>query len=103
MGLAAWWLVIGAAALWRRTVWQQAGAQVRALAERWSVPVESSFTGYRVRSSRGSVRWSGGIDGYVTVVRAGGKKERVRGWIGVDEAEARVRGEFEGGGVSGEE
>lgn len=92
MGLAAWWLVIGAAALWRRTVWREAGAQVRALAAKWSVPVRSSFTGYRVVSERGSVKWSGGIDGYVTVVRRGRSKQRVKGWIDVDEAERLVAG-----------
>jgi hypothetical protein len=91
VGLAAWWLIIGFAALWRRSVWREAGADVRALAERWSVPVRTSFTGYRVVGAAGSVRWSGGIDGSVTVVRGGRRRRRIDGWLGVDEAEAALR------------
>ncbi|MBW1878614.1 MAG: hypothetical protein JRJ84_09660, partial [Deltaproteobacteria bacterium] len=83
--LAAWWLLKGQGALWRRWVWAEAGGAVRETAASIRGEVRSRWTGYSVEAPGVRVHWGGGLRGAWTRVRAGGTKEQ---WEGLLDAEA---------------
>lgn len=67
--LLALWLVKGQGALWRRTVWTQAGRAINDAASRVGVDVRALWTGWRVAKDGLTIDWTGGLRGLQTTVR----------------------------------
>jgi len=92
VGLGAWWLYLGLAMLWRRTVWQRAGESIRAVAANGG-QVRALWFGYAVESGDKTVQWFGGIRGAATVVRPdGGRRIRRPGWLDPEAVERELGG-----------
>jgi len=88
--LAAWWLLEGQGALWRRWVWTEAGGAVREPAAAIGGEVRSRWTGYSVEARGVRVHWGGGVRGAWTRLRAGERSERWEQLLDADAVRERL-------------
>ncbi|MFK7930567.1 MAG: hypothetical protein AB8H79_20440 [Myxococcota bacterium] len=92
VGVGAWWLFLLLCMLWRRTVWQRAGASIRELAD-GSGGVQPLWFGYAVQRGQNTVSWFGGLRGARTTVRRGdGQVLSHEGWLEPEEVLAQLNG-----------
>ena len=83
MLLAAWWLVLGMGALWRRTIWSEAGEHLRATAAALDGELRPRWNGYEVQGRGRQVRWTGGLRGARTLVKGPHGHRTEPGWRAV--------------------
>ncbi len=87
--LLALWLVKGQGALWRHTVWQQAGRSIVETARRLGADVRARWTGWSVVQGSVRIDWTGGLSGLQTTVRyrgpSGRSKEVREGMLDADQ------------------
>jgi hypothetical protein len=79
--LGAWWLVILAGALWRRTVWREAGELILSAQVVRGGTLRATWCGYALSTEAEEVRWWGGLRGPMTQRQAGSHRVRRAGWL----------------------
>ena len=75
------WTFVLQGTLWRARIWERVGGDAQALALSQQGEVRAAWGGWRLRSGAVDVRWTGGLLGERTSVKAGGARTVHSGWL----------------------
>lgn len=81
MLLAVWWLLRAQGALWRRWIWDQAGAGIEDAALALNADVRTRWTGFRIENDDVRITWAGGLRGVRTTIVDGGGRRVLPGLV----------------------
>ena len=71
--------------LWRRSIWQDAGHDINAVAHELDCQVRPLWCGYGLRTDEVRVEWVGGLRGLRTRFRVGQRRFSRPGWLNAQE------------------
>ena len=74
--------------LWRSRIWERVGTDAQALASSQQGELRAAWGGWRLRSGELDVRWTGGLLGERTWVKAGGSRTVHSGFLNEEQVMA---------------